>query len=170
MALTIANSAADAAQTNSFIGTNFWLEGQKLKIVKFEYRIVTDSGRTTTKSPIPQPVAVTEDGKAIFLKSLYRARVTADGEIIRPTGSLNLLIERAAQMPHENDQEVFNLLANVLNKDIIVNRGEYIALNDTRRFPAHIINFNFIGDIPALAEKTKVDEVTNSTPQPEQQG
>lgn len=140
---------ASAVQVTNFNADNSlgattspFIDGVKFTISDTAVRVANTKRKDG--SAVMSPVLVTSIGD-LFISMLVRSRVTADGDIVTPSGTLNVAVRDiiAANHGKTNGEILAAILAAVRGKTYIVKSDSYVGLTaDGRKYPARLININ----------------------------
>lgn len=125
-------------------GTSPFQQGVALTVSGFSYEKAEIDGKVPADAK-PQPVLVTSVG-SLFVKSLNRSGVKADGSIIEHKGTFNAFVrETIASNPTKNDGELLQLIVDgCKGKTLIVDRVPYSAKSkDGRTYATSLVDFHF---------------------------
>lgn len=125
-------------------GTSPFQQNVALTITDYSYEKPEFDGKIPADAK-PQPVLVTPLG-SIFVKSLNRNGVRADGTIIEHKGTFNAFVrDTILANPDKNDGQILQLIVDSCKgKTIVVDRVPYSAMSkDNRTYAAALVDFNF---------------------------
>lgn len=122
---TNATLVSNAKARKSVFTTSRFKDGQVLRIVGFTF--VEDKDDTSTEKRVFPVLQTTLNGQPfenIWLSTLCREIITADGESLTPNGTLNQLAQRIGDDANTTTDEIWltQIVAQTANKDIIVVR------------------------------------------------
>lgn len=122
---TNATLVSNAKTRKSVFTTSRFKDGQVLRIVGFTF--VEDADDTSTEKRVFPVLQTTLNGQPfenIWLSTLCREIITADGEALTPNGTLNQLAQRIGDDANTTTDEIWltQIVAQTANKDIIVVR------------------------------------------------
>lgn len=101
--------------------------------------------KKTTVSDRVQPVLTTNLG-SLFLNTLLRGKVDAEGKVLEPSGTFNAFArETIASMPGKSNGEILSaIVAGCQGKSLLVERVPYSAKSrDGRTYAASLVNIHF---------------------------
>lgn len=125
-------------------GTSPFQQGVALTISGYSYEKAEIDGKVAADAK-PQPVLKTSVG-SLFVKSLSRNGVKADGSIIEHKGTFNAFVrDIIASNPDKNDGQLLQLIVDgCQGKTILVDRIPYSAKSkDGRVYATSLVDFNF---------------------------
>lgn len=127
-------------------GTSPFQQGVAFTVSGFSYEKAEIDGKVAADAK-PQPVLVTSIG-SLFVKSLNRNAVKADGTILEHKGSFNAFIKDILADPAYNDKNDGQLLQLIVDgcqgKTILVDRIPYSAKSkDGRIYATSLVDYNF---------------------------
>lgn len=111
----------------------------------FDYKVAQEDGKVDPKARL-NPVLTTSVGD-LFLTTLTRSRVDADGHVLEPDGTFNAFIrEMIAKNSTKTNGEILTaIVEGCKDKQLIVERVPYVGLSkDGRRFATSLIKINFV--------------------------
>ena len=122
---TNATLVSNAKARKSVFTTSRFKDGQVLRIVGFTF--VEDEDDTSTEKRVFPVLQTTLNGQPfenIWLSTLCRDIITADGETLTPNGTLNQLAQRIGDDANTTTDEIWltQIVAQTANKDITVVR------------------------------------------------
>lgn len=127
-------------------GTSPFQQGVALTITGYSYEKAELDGKVSADAK-PQPVFITSVG-SLFVKSLNRNGVKADGDIIEHKGTFNAFVKEVLSDPANNDKNDGQLLQLIVDhcqgKTILVDRIPYSAKSkDGRTYATSLVDLNF---------------------------
>lgn len=113
----------------------------------FSYEKAEVDGKVAADANL-NPVLVTSVG-SLFLNTLVRGRVNADGKVVEPNGTFNNDVRATiAANASKTNGEILQAIVNLcVGKRLIVNREPYsAATKDGRRYAAYLVNIDYVND------------------------
>ena len=151
MADTINFRPASQAETESAnmsnslsSGTSPFQRNVVFTITGYRYECLQVNGKDKSDAK-PQPVLVTSVG-SLFVKSLNRNAVKADGSVLEHKGTFNAFVrETIASNPDKNDGQLLQLIVDgCAGKTLLVDRIPYSAKSkDGRTYATSMVDINF---------------------------
>ena len=122
---TNATLVSNAKARKSVFTASRFKDGQVLRIVGFAF--VEDEDDTSAEKRVFPVLQTTLNGQPfenIWLSTLCREIITADGETLTPNGTLNQLVQRIGDDANTTTDEIWltQIVAQTANKDITVVR------------------------------------------------
>lgn len=135
----------NANKSNSIaLGHSPFQHNVRFTVSGFDYKVAQEDGKVDPKARL-NPVLTTSVGD-LFLATLTRSRVDADGHILEPNGTFNEFVRKtiAENSTKTNGEILTAIVEGCKDKQLIVERVPYVALSkDKRRFAASLIKINF---------------------------
>ena len=144
---TNATLVSNAKARKSVFTTSRFKDGQVLRIVGFTF--VEDEDDTSAKKrafPVLQTTLNGQPFENIWLSTLCREIITADGETLTPNGTLNQLVQRIGDDANTTTDEIWltQIVAQTANKDItVVHKRNYKRMfHNGNIAPSVMLEFN----------------------------
>lgn len=135
----------NANKSNSIaLGHSPFQHNVRFTVSGFDYKVAQEDGKVDPKARL-NPVLTTSVGD-LFLATLTRSRVDADGHILEPNGTFNEFVRKtiAENSTKTNGEILTAIVEGCKDKQLIVERVPYVALSrDKRRFAASLVKVNF---------------------------
>ena len=139
------DARANANKSNSIaLGHSPFQHNVRFTVSGFDYKVAQEDGKVDPKAHL-NPVLTTSVGD-LFLSTLTRSRVDADGHILEPNGTFNEFVRKtiAENATKTNGEILTAIVEGCKDKQLIVERVPYVALSkDKRRFAASLVKINF---------------------------
>ena len=135
----------NANKSNSIaLGHSPFQHNVRFTVSGFDYKVAQEDGKVDPKARL-NPVLTTSVGD-LFLATLTRSRVDADGHILEPNGTFNEFVHKtiAVNSTTTNGEILTAIVEGCKDKQLIVERVPYAALNKNGvRYAASLIKINF---------------------------
>lgn len=136
----------NANKSNSIaLGHSPFQHNVKFTVGGFDYKVPQEDGKVDAKARL-NPVLTTSVGD-LFLSTLTRSRVDADGNVLEPDGTFNAFVRKtiAENSTKTNGEILTAIVKGCENKQLIVERVPYVGLSkDGRRFATSLVKVNFV--------------------------
>ena len=136
----------NANKSNSIaLGHSPFQHNVKFTVGGFDYKVPQEDGKVDAKARL-NPVLTTSVGD-LFLTTLTRSRVDADGNVLEPDGTFNAFVRKtiAENSTKTNGEILTAIVKGCENKQLIVERVPYVGLSkDGRRFATSLVKVNFV--------------------------
>ena len=136
----------NANKSNSIaLGHSPFQHNVKFTVGGFDYKVPQEDGKVDAKARL-NPVLTTSVGD-LFLTTLTRSRVDADGNVLEPDGTFNAFVRKtiAENSTKTNGEILTAIVKGCENKQLIVERVPYVGLSkDGRRFATSLVKINFV--------------------------
>ena len=135
----------NANKSNSIaLGHSPFQHNVRFTVTGFDYKVAQEDGKVDPKARL-NPVLTTSVGD-LFLTTLTRSRVDADGHVLEPNGTFNTFVrETIVKNSTKTNGEILTaIVEGCKDKQLIVERVPYVGLSkDGRRFATSLIKINF---------------------------
>lgn len=134
-----------AQSSTSVLGHSPFQHNVKFTVTDFDFKVAQEDG-VTKKDARLCPVLVTSIGD-LFVSTITRSRVDADGNVLTPDGTFNTFVsETIAENSAKTVGETLTaIVEGCKGKTLIVERVPYIALNKNGgRYAAALVKINFV--------------------------
>lgn len=141
------NDDAKAVANKSFtisMGSSPFQDNVEFTVSDYDYRQAENDGKVD-KDAYMNPVLVTSVGD-LFLSTIVKAKVKADGTIIAPSGTFNVFVKNTiASMSGKSNGEILKeIVKGCAGKVLLVSRVPYAAkAKDDRKYAASLVNISF---------------------------
>ena len=136
----------NANKSNSIaLGHSPFQHNVKFTVSGFDYKVAQEDGKVDPKARL-NPVLTTSVGD-LFLTTLTRSRVDADGNVLEPKGTFNDFVRKTiSENSTKTNGEILTAIVNgCKDKQLIVERVPYVGLSkDGRRFATSLVKINFV--------------------------
>lgn len=136
----------NANKSNSIaLGHSPFQHNVKFTVSGFDYKVAQEDGKVDPKARL-NPVLTTSVGD-LFLSTLTRSRVDADGNVLEPKGTFNDFVRKTiSENSTKTNGEILTAIVNgCKDKQLIVERVPYVGLSkDGRRFATSLVKINFV--------------------------
>ena len=136
----------NANKSNSIaLGHSPFQHNVKFTVGGFDYKVPQEDGKVDAKARL-NPVLTTSVGD-LFLTTLTRSRVDADGNVLEPDGTFNAFVRKtiAENSTKTNGEILTAIVKGCENKQLIVERVPYVGLSkDGRHFATSLVKVNFV--------------------------
>lgn len=136
----------NANKSNSIaLGHSPFQHNVRFTVGGFDYKVAQEDGKVDPKARL-NPVLTTSVGD-LFLTTLTRSRVDADGHVLEPNGTFNTFVrETIVKNSTKTNGEILTaIVEGCKDKQLIVERVPYVGLSkDGRRFATSLIKINFV--------------------------
>lgn len=136
----------NANKSNSIaLGHSPFQHNVRFTVTGFDYKVAQEDGKVDPKARL-NPVLTTSVGD-LFLTTLTRSRVDADGHVLEPNGTFNTFVrETIVKNSTKTNGEILTaIVEGCKDKQLIVERVPYVGLSkDGRRFATSLIKINFV--------------------------
>ena len=136
----------NANKSNSIaLGHSPFQHNVRFTVDRFDYKVAQEDGKVDPKARL-NPVLTTSVGD-LFLTTLTRSRVDADGHVLEPDGTFNAFVRKtiAENSTKTNGEILTAIVEGCKDKQLIVERVPYVGLSkDGRRFATSLIKINFV--------------------------
>lgn len=132
-----------SSQATGAIGTSPFIQGTLVKINGYETVQVSIDGAIPSDAPY-RLIFKTNVGD-LALTMLFRSRVDANGNIVKPKGTFNdYLAKTISENPNITVEDLAKRII-LEHSNIKVTRSEYVGLTkDGRQYPASIVGFDIV--------------------------
>ena len=116
----------------------------KFTVGGFTYKVAQEDGKVDPKARL-NPVLTTSVGD-LFLSTLTRSRVDADGNVLEPNGTFNEFVRKTLSecSAKTNGETLTAIVDGCKDKTLIVERVPYVGLNKNGgRYATSLIKINF---------------------------
>lgn len=130
---------------HSIIRQQSWmLDKVKFIITGFGWRKAEIDGKVDKDARLI-PVFTTNNNNDLFLSTCVRSRVTADNEILTPSGDFNELVRKEISAGGTDGEILQRIVDKSKDRELQIQRTNYIQLTkDERRVPSSLIEIFFI--------------------------
>ena len=136
----------NANKSNSIaLGHSTFQHNVRFTVGGLDYKVAQEDGKVDPKARL-NPVLTTSVGD-LFLTTLTRSRVDADGHVLEPNGTFNTFVrETIVKNSTKTNGEILTaIVEGCKDKQLIVERVPYVGLSkDGRRFATSLIKINFV--------------------------
>lgn len=136
----------NANKSNSIaLGHSPFQHNVKFTVSGFDYKVAQEDGKVDPKARL-NPVLTTSVGD-LFLSTLTRSRVDADGNVLEPKGTFNDFVRKtiSENSTKTNGEILTAIVDGCKDKQLIVERVPYVGLSkDGRRFATSLVKINFV--------------------------
>lgn len=136
----------NANKSNSIaLGHSPFQHNVKFTVSGFDYKVAQEDGKVDPKARL-NPVLTTSVGD-LFLTTLTRSRVDADGNVLEPKGTFNDFVRKtiSENSTKTNGEILTAIVDGCKDKQLIVERVPYVGLSkDGRRFATSLVKINFV--------------------------
>lgn len=136
----------EAANKSFTIGMGYspFQDGVTFKVIGFTYKQAENDGKVDAKASV-NPVLVTNVGD-MFLSMTLKARVDAEGKILKPNGTFNSFVkDTISKMAGKSNGTILTAIVDgCKDKEVVVSRQPYVAITkDGRKFAASLVILDF---------------------------
>ena len=136
----------NANKSNSIaLGHSPFQHNVKFTVSGFDYKVAQEDGKVDPKARL-NPVLTTSVGD-LYLSTLTRSRVDADGNVLEPKGTFNDFVRKtiSENSTKTNGEILTAIVDGCKDKQLIVERVPYVGLSkDDRRFATSLVKINFV--------------------------
>lgn len=112
------------------------------RVTGYSFRKAEIDGKVD-KDAFLNPVLETTIGD-LFLSTILRGRITADGTVLIPSGTFNLFVKEQIAAHRTNGEILKAIVDGCENKDLIVRRTPYAGVTkDGRQYAAALVEIDF---------------------------